>query len=284
VVCIHPSCWKKGYWVEAFESRGFRLVVGANPWDRNALERIRYLLSSFEYMVTNSFGSQIAYAAYFGAKPSVYGPYAHYSEADFQNAPLYRLNPRLPPHVLKAISEAELRRHHPQLFCHPREAKAGVEWGRFEVGEANKVPPRRMRSLFGWDPISRARRWVYSKARGRLRHRIRMYADPAYRETLRLQTLPPYQPTRTSLLGPSIEVQSAHQFLERKRELFDQELYRFLADGDSPRILDCGAGIGLGVCYFKKLYPQSEITAFEPDPQIFEILKRNCESWGAKDV
>src|SRR5262249_28232303 len=65
---------------------------------------------------------------------------------------------------------------------------------------------------------------------------------------------------------------------------FDRELYRFATIEDVPRIIDCGASIGLGVCYWKTLYPESEITAFEPDPHVYEMLKRNCESWGAKDV
>src|SRR6202022_2850412 len=33
-VCIHPSCWEHGYWVEAFKKRGFPLVQGALYTDR----------------------------------------------------------------------------------------------------------------------------------------------------------------------------------------------------------------------------------------------------------
>jgi FkbM family methyltransferase len=241
-------------------------------------------MSSFEYVTTNGFGSQLAYAAYFGAKPSIYGPYASLRAEDFKQDHLYVYHPKLLKPTLQAISEGELRRNCPQLFCHPRAAKAAVEWARFEVGEANKVSPRQMRSLFGWSPSARVGRSLQSKIPGRVRHWARIKRDPLYREADRLLKMPRYQPTRTTLLGPTLEVQDGLSFILKKQALFDEEVYRFVAVGDPPRILDCGAGIGLSVCYFKKLYPESEITAFEPDPRTYEVLKRNCESWGAPDV
>jgi len=288
VVCVHPSCWKHGYWVDAFRKRGFPVVVGASFKDRNALERVRHLLSSFEYVVANNLGSQLAYAAYFGAKPSIYGPYAAFREEDFNNDPVYRRNPGLLAIALKSVSEEELRRNHPWLFCHPREAEACVEWGRFEVGEANKISPRTMRSLFGWTVAGRLAHALDSKTPYRVKDWARALSEPSYREqyreTRRLRAMPQFQPTRTNLLGRSLEVLDAYRFLEAKAALFDRELYRFVSNEDVPRILDCGAGIGLSACYFKQLFPKSEIIAFEPDPRVYEVLKRNCESWGADDI
>ncbi len=288
VVCVHPACWKRGYWVDAFRQRGFPLVVGADFLDRNALKRVQCLMSGFEYVTTNCFGSQLAYAAYLGAKPSVYGPYSNYRLEDFSQDPLYVRHPELLEPTIRSISEEELRRNVPRLFCHPREAKADVEWGRFEVGESNKVSPRKMRSLFGWNLSTRVSRSLKSKIPRSFKHRALMYIRPSYgkvqRETARLLAMPPHQPTCTTLLGPKIEVQDAPSFVWKKYLLFDQELYRFNSTANAPRIIDCGAGVGLSVCYFKRLYPKSEITAFEPDPCLYEILKRNCESWGAKDV
>jgi len=288
VVCISPSCWKRGYWVDAFRDRGFPLVTGADPYDRNALKRIQTLLCSFEYVTTNGFGSQLAYAAYFGAKPSVYGPYASVQSEDFKQDYLYVYHPKLLAPALQAISEEQLRRNCPQLFCHPREAKADVEWGRFEVGEPNKVSPRKMRSLFGWDLSARVRRSLGSKIPRSVKDRAKTYLNPSYgevqRETERLLAMPRHQPTFTTLLGPRLEVRDPRSFVWKKWLLFDQELYRFNSTANAPRIIDCGAGIGLSLCYFKRLYPKSEITAFEPDPRVYEVLMRNCEAWEAKDV
>jgi FkbM family methyltransferase len=288
VVCIHPNCWKKGYWIDAFRNRGFPVVSGASPSDRNALKRIQCLMSSFEFVTTNSFGSQLAYAAYFGAKPSVYGMYVSFQEEDFRHDPCYTIHPELLAPDLEATSEKVLRQNCPQFFCHPREAKSDVEWGRFELGESNKVSPRRLRSLFGWNLSARARRAVRARMPGGVKHSAKMALNRSYRETKletqRLLSLPRHQPTSTTLLGPRLQVLDGHSFILKKQDLFDSQTYEFVAAGDAPRIVDCGAGIGLGVCYFKKIYPQSQITAFEPDPNTFETLKRNCESWGAKDV
>jgi FkbM family methyltransferase len=287
-VCISPSCWKHGYWVEAFRSRGFRLIAGADLRDRNALKRIQYLLSTFEFMVTNGYGSQIAYAAYFGAKPSVYGPYASFRAEDLTNDPLYRQNPRLVPIGIESVSEEKMRRHHPHLFCHPREAVADVEWGRFEVGADHKVSPRQMRSLFEWTVSARAVHTLKSKTPYRVKHWARLLAEPSYRaqhfETKRLAAMPSFQPTTTNLLGRPFVVRDGPRFVENKAAFFDRQLYRFATTAEVPRIIDCGASIGLSVCYFQQLYPESQITAFEPDPKVYEILQQNCQSWGAQNV
>jgi FkbM family methyltransferase len=42
-----------------------------------------------------------------------------------------------------------------------------------------------------------------------------------------------------------------------------------------PRIIDCGANIGLSVLYFHHRYPGARITAFEPAPGAFQNLKHN---------
>ena len=89
-VCIHPSCWEHGYWVDAFKKRGFPLVQGALYTDRNALERLARLFSSFEYVTTNTMGSHIAYAAYWGAKVSLYGSYADLENANYNNVEEYQ--------------------------------------------------------------------------------------------------------------------------------------------------------------------------------------------------
>jgi FkbM family methyltransferase len=288
LVCISPSCWRHGYWVDAFQSRGFALVSGADHSDRNALKRVQCLLSSFEYMVTNSIGSHIAYAAYFGAKPSVYGPYATRRAEDFANDPVLRRNPRLLPISLKSASEDELRKHLPHLFCHPRDARTDVEWARFELGEENKVSPREMRSLFEWTARASLARKIESKTPNRVKHWARMASSPSYRaqcrEARRLAAIPSFQPTSTDLLGHTFEMRDVPRYLETMPALFFGHLFRFTTTDDRPTIIDCGAGDGLGVCYFKHLYPESSIIAFEPDPHVFEILKRNCASWGAHDV
>jgi predicted O-methyltransferase YrrM len=55
------------------------------------------------------------------------------------------------------------------------------------------------------------------------------------------------------------------------------KIYRFNSLITKPLILDCGANVGVSVLYFKRLYPDAEIIAFEPDEDVFAILKQNYE-------
>jgi len=52
----------------------------------------------------------------------------------------------------------------------------------------------------------------------------------------------------------------------------------------SPRILDCGANIGLASLFFKRRYPAARITAFEADPGLAAMLEDNMRRNRAGDV
>lgn len=80
---------------------------------------------------------------------------------------------------------------------------------------------------------------------------------------------------QTRLFGRPVHYSDSLGFLHSVREIFADEVYRFDARTDAPRIVDAGANIGLSVLYFKRAYPNASITAFEPDPAIFELLERN---------
>ena len=67
-------------------------------------------------------------------------------------------------------------------------------------------------------------------------------------------------------------------------EIFNLEIYKFITNNPNPYIIDAGANIGLGILYFKQLYPNAEIIAFEPDPKVFEALNFNVKSFNLNDV
>ena len=58
-------------------------------------------------------------------------------------------------------------------------------------------------------------------------------------------------------------------------DIFVHQSLDFESDAPAPRILDCGANIGLASIYFKRRYPHAKLTAFEPDPQLASICRRN---------
>jgi FkbM family methyltransferase len=66
--------------------------------------------------------------------------------------------------------------------------------------------------------------------------------------------------------------------------IFTRDEYRPGTLPASPRIIDCGAHIGLSVMYFKWRYPNARIVAFEPNPETFELLRRNVLRNGLNQV
>jgi FkbM family methyltransferase len=67
-------------------------------------------------------------------------------------------------------------------------------------------------------------------------------------------------------------------------EIFVRENYKFACGTASPTIIDCGANIGLSVLYFKSIFPDAKIHAFEPDPVAYEKLVENLKGNGFEDV
>lgn len=59
------------------------------------------------------------------------------------------------------------------------------------------------------------------------------------------------------------------------KEFFDDGRMNFKPASENPVIYDCGANVGVSILYYKKMFPQSIIKAFEPDPKIFNCLKKN---------
>ena len=58
-------------------------------------------------------------------------------------------------------------------------------------------------------------------------------------------------------------------------DIFVHRSLDFDSDAPAPRILDCGANIGLASMYFKRRYPHAKVTAFEADPRLASICVRN---------
>lgn len=111
-----------------------------------------------------------------------------------------------------------------------------------------------------------------------------IHPDPQVRELTRLSRIPRYQRTTTSIFGKKIVVVDTNTFIGGYHEIFEKAIYAFSAKTESPRIIDCGANIGLSVIYFKTLYPKSHVLAFEPDPIISAVLKHNTAALGFTDV
>jgi len=73
------------------------------------------------------------------------------------------------------------------------------------------------------------------------------------------------------------DVPDLPSFIWQFKEIFAEELYKFKSKSKEPLIYDCGANIGMSCLYFKKLYPNAKIKAFEADPKIVKILENNLK-------
>jgi FkbM family methyltransferase len=67
-------------------------------------------------------------------------------------------------------------------------------------------------------------------------------------------------------------------------DIFVKRTLAFSTSSPSPRILDCGANVGLASLFFHRAYPHARVTAFEADPALFEMLDANLHANGATDV
>lgn len=107
--------------------------------------------------------------------------------------------------------------------------------------------------------------------------RLRRLKQQAARE-------PKRTPGKISIFGWSIEYADASAVEEMLRLQVLDGYNDFICDNPAPRILDCGANIGVSVLRYKQLFPNAEIVAFEPDPKLNTLLRRNLVTNGAGDV
>jgi FkbM family methyltransferase len=119
-------------------------------------------------------------------------------------------------------------------------------------------------------------------------HLYRLITEPDYFTYCRLASqiglVKRYSPRTVRFQNWSIHVPDALSFIYMYREIFVYKVYDFPAVGKTPRILDLGANIGLAVLFWKRKYPGARITAVEPDPVVFNYLKKNINGNVCKDV
>lgn len=68
------------------------------------------------------------------------------------------------------------------------------------------------------------------------------------------------------------------------KEVFQQHCYYFESEKKDPLIFDFGAHVGVATHYFKHIYPEAQVVAFEPHPRSFKLLQKNVEWNRLEDV
>jgi FkbM family methyltransferase len=131
------------------------------------------------------------------------------------------------------------------------------------------------------NPLLAARRTA-----GRVRRRLFPSREvAAWRAACRLaERTPRYREGTIELDGLAVRYTDLLTVCPQWHSLFVDGSYRFQASSPTPRILDCGANLGLASLYWKRLYPRARITAYEADPRIAAALRQNLAANGAADV
>ena len=150
--CVSATCIAKGFWAPQFEAKGIQVIRGADISDANALRRMRALFESFEFVTTNSYGSHLYYAVYFGARVSIWGePAMLYRENVLKDDP-WAAFPGAVDRLFSEETEQKAEEYLGPLRVDPWIGVQDVNRGRWMLGHDHKLSPFELRACFGWTP------------------------------------------------------------------------------------------------------------------------------------
>ena len=98
------------------------------------------------------------------------------------------------------------------------------------------------------------------------------------------EVTPRFTPGRIQMMDLDIHYSDLLSFCPQWEDIFVKQTLAFSSATASPRILDCGANVGLASLYFHRRYPHARITAYEADPALHQILRTNLDANGAGGV
>jgi hypothetical protein len=163
--CVSAYCIARNLWAPQFAAHGIEVVRGAGISDIHALDRMRALFESFEYVTTDSYGSHVFYALYFGAKVSIWGT----------ATPVFRENILKDggwaayPETVDALFSPEVTEHGERylrpLRVSPWEAVCDRSLGATMLGEKSMLTPKELREAFGWTVFGSLRGAAFEQVR-----------------------------------------------------------------------------------------------------------------------
>jgi FkbM family methyltransferase len=100
----------------------------------------------------------------------------------------------------------------------------------------------------------------------------------------RAETTPRFTPGRITMMEYDLQYSDLLSFCPQWQDIFVKRTLDFETASPSPRILDCGANVGVASLFFRRRHPNARITAFEADPALFAILDANLHVNAAQTV
>jgi hypothetical protein len=151
-VCLHSECLRRNLWVNEFKDLSIEIIQGADVRDTNSLERMRALMSQFEFVTSNQIGSHIAYASFFGSKVSLAGPLHNFELDAVLLEPFYKKNSHLASWIVDQNKLAMQK--FAFLHTNPWEAMSNKKWAGEQLGIKNILKPEEMKRLFKLNDMS----------------------------------------------------------------------------------------------------------------------------------
>jgi hypothetical protein len=150
---VSANCITKGLWTSQFAEHGIPVIRGAGIDDVNSLKRMRALFDTFEYVTTDSYGSHVYYALYFGAKVSIWGTATPMLRENVLSDGAWTPYPEAVDKLFTEETERKAEMHLGPLRVDPWAGVQNVDTAGPMVGHDSKLSPREMRAAFGWTPM-----------------------------------------------------------------------------------------------------------------------------------
>jgi len=151
--CVSAYCIARGLWAPQFAEHGIPVVRGAGIDDVNALKRMRALFETFEYVTTDSYGSHVYYALYFGAKVSIWGTATPVLRENVLSDAAWTPYPEAVDKLFMEETERKAEEYLGPLRVDPWIGTQDVSVSKLMLGDENKLSPEEMRAAFGWTPL-----------------------------------------------------------------------------------------------------------------------------------
>ncbi len=98
------------------------------------------------------------------------------------------------------------------------------------------------------------------------------------------EVTPRFTPGNIRMMDYDVRYADLMTLCPQWEDIFVKGALKFTSATPAPRILDCGANVGLASLFFRRIYPEARITAYEADPALFAILNTNLKANGAAGV
>jgi hypothetical protein len=152
---IHANDYSNQDYCAGISDLGIKITMGAKGGDSSTFERLAALFSCTQGVITNSLGSHLVYASYYGAKIIFKDilPDVTFEELEQMPDSLNRQPSALKKNI-EIFNNSTLKTHFPILFRDSGNCEALKEWAAKELGEDQKKSPSELAKIFGWNWIN----------------------------------------------------------------------------------------------------------------------------------